>query len=255
MNALEDHDIRLTYLEFCKHQLMHSDRRVARRAACIFWKYKKIQTLKVLQAANIRLRRSDTLPGMNAGNIRRPGGVDELIKRDAAYRCLDSLQTSPDYMEKCRNHAFAMLTPTWFWTLTSRGHRQLDLMRILSKTVDNKERTDDELKKMSFEEAHRLIRADPVTVCRHYNHKLDKFIRIMMRDCKEMMGGVDDYFVMEEYQGKGDEHSHGQAWVKGAPKVWHRPRRKGDCVHRQAHHLQLRPEHPLGPLERAGSQT
>jgi hypothetical protein len=67
-------------------------------------------------------------------------------------------------------------TPTWFWTLTSRGYRQLDLLRILSVTVDKIERTDAELKMLGFEEANRLIRADPVTVCRLYNHKLDNFM-------------------------------------------------------------------------------
>ncbi|MEW5297467.1 MAG: hypothetical protein WDW36_000673 [Sanguina aurantia] len=108
-------------------------------------------------------------------------------------------------------------TPTWFFTLTSRGRRWRDLKRALALVVDGVHLSDAELDAMPPHEAERLIRSDPVTCDRMYNKRLDNYLGLVQQE-HDMLGTVVGYMVVEEFQGKGDQHSHGLAYCKGAPR-------------------------------------
>ena len=180
--------LRITYHELCKHHLLMADRRVASNSTHIFYNVRKMQVIKVIACVSTRLRKT-TINGraMTAGVMRDVDKREQrqLINQNQAFRCLEPLRGSPDFMEKCKKMAFGMLrqlrTPTLFVTLTARGYRWTQLLQMLSITVDKIERTDEEVNAMSFEESHRLIRADLVTYARYYNRRLDVFIDTFMK--------------------------------------------------------------------------
>lgn len=169
----------ITYHELCKHRLRLPCRRVARNASHIFFMLRKAQTLAIRREARLRLKK---LPNTA---ITTAQALDEasrhaMVDMDKAIPIFKGIRTSPAYNKQCKQHGFAMIralgTPTWFFTLSTRGYRQVELRKILVKIARNIELTDEQAKAMTWDEAAELVRGDPTTCAETYHHNLNKII-------------------------------------------------------------------------------
>lgn len=221
MTTNTERSVRLTYQELNKHLLCLMDKRVAQRSSHIFFILRRLQLLKVMNETRVRIRQCANSE-YTAGQVKSDEGKQRLERDGVAQKVLSSVRTTPAYMQEARSKAHAMLrqlgTPTWFYTFTCRGHRQKELVQTLYELRFNKPLSDEDYNNMSFQDVTHLMQKDAVTCARTFNEQLDAYIKYVLVGCKDAYGGVCDYFMMTEYQVRGDSHVHGIAWVPEAPK-------------------------------------
>jgi hypothetical protein len=113
---------------------------------------------------------------LTAGELKRQGGVDSLIKFDNGYRVLKQLRGSPPYWEAAQKDLMAMIRQlgpaTVFMTLSAAETRWNHLFKLLSQVIDNKILTDSECQQLTCSEKCRLISSDPVTCSRHFHYSV-----------------------------------------------------------------------------------
>lgn len=221
MTLNNERPVKLTYQELNKHLLSLIDKRVAQRTAHIFFILRRLQLLKVINETRIRLRQCSN-SAYTAAQVKSDEGQQKLERDGTAQKILSSVRTTPAYMQDARNKAHAMLrqlgTPTWFYTLTCRGHRQKELVKTLYELHYNKSLSDEQYETLTFQDITHLMQKDATTCARTFNEQLNAYIKYVLVGCKDAFGGVCDYFIMTEYQQRGDAHVHGVAWVPNAPK-------------------------------------
>ena len=75
----------------------------------------------------------------------------------------------------------------------------IDRRVILSKTVDKIVISTQEAINMTSKQLYRLIRSDPITCSRHFNRRVEVFITTVLQQCKEVVGGIKEYFQVVEF--------------------------------------------------------
>lgn len=212
----------MNYQHIAKSELCSADRRCAMCPSNIFFKLRACQINQIRGAAWIKLRKHNANDHkITAAQVRNKEGLERLIQSDSVFRDLPKLRTSPDYYDKLKKSVFAMIrqlgTPTWFFTFSCADLHWPELISALCQTVDGKVVTEEEAMHLSVADRNRLIAVDPVTCSRYYKHRFEAFRKIVMEKCPDMMGAVKDFYHRDEFQQRGSAHTHGLAWVKGAP--------------------------------------
>lgn len=113
--------------------------------------------------------------------------------------------------------------PTWFGSLSSADTKWNDLLRVLARLNDGTEKSDEELEKMNWNEKTKLVQKDPVTCSRFFDHRVQQFIKIVLKSEFHPIGKVTDYFYRVEFQQRGSPHIHILIWVDDAPKYKENP--------------------------------
>ncbi|KAJ8048640.1 hypothetical protein HOLleu_01031 [Holothuria leucospilota] len=138
------------------------------------------------------------------------------------FRVFRTLRGSPPYWENSKKELFAMIRqlgiPTWFMSFSAAETRWLHLLRILGRTLHNREFTDLEILNMTWQEKSDLIQSDPVTCSRHFDYSVHRFISDIMQSSHHPVGDIIDYFYRVEFQQRGSPHIHMLAWIKDAPQ-------------------------------------
>ena len=186
-------------------------------------KLKKCEAMKIMTCANVRMRK-----GSAGGRTYTAKDVHSqekracLIEQDLGYRDLTGIRSSDDHLEKSRKDILAMMrqlgVPSLFVTFTAADTHWVEVLKMLSKTVHNKDLSDEELQALTREQRAELIRNDPVTTARYYKHRMDALFNFMIKHGPNLFGGelVHHCFV-EEFQKRGTPHRHALFWFKGAP--------------------------------------
>jgi hypothetical protein len=77
----------------------------------------------------------------------------------------------------------------------------------------------EEAENMSYEKKCDLIRQDPVTCVRYFEHRLKCLWEILSAPCGPFQGyELEDKYVRVEFQVRGSPHIHALLWLKNAPK-------------------------------------
>ena len=84
--------------------------------------------------------------------------------------------------------------PTWFCSFSAAETKWVSLLRILNISLFNKNLTDEEISKLSWAEKCLLIKRDPVTCARYFNHRFQEFLLHVLKDASEPLGKIKDYF-------------------------------------------------------------
>lgn len=223
---MEKTDVRLSYTDIYKSELRRYDRRCAKPEKILFT-FRKAFNEKVYSAYNICLRqkkKGDVDGPLTAGELKRPGGVKNVISNDDGYRVYKHIRSSPAYWKEQSKRVVAMVRQlgrcTFFITLSAAETKWNELMVILEKIINNKKVTEEDVRKMSFEEKAELIRSDPVTCMRHFDHKYRTLLNELFKKPNGVFAPnqVNDYYSRVEFQVRGSPHSHGLYWLKDAPK-------------------------------------
>ncbi|XP_071810912.1 uncharacterized protein [Apostichopus japonicus] len=216
--------IPLHFSEICKWELRSVDRRVATCIPNLFFKLKKIQMKQISDKVTIAIRRCKTNgKKFTASDILDQDTMNNLVKLDEGYRIFRSIRNSPPYLEKRKKDLLAMVRqlgfPTYFVSLSAADTRWLDLLKVLGQLVDNRTYTDAELENMNWQTRSRLVKSDPVSCVRFFDHRLQVFISDVLKSNLHPIGKIVDSFVRIEFQHRGSPHAHILFWIENAPSV------------------------------------
>ena len=96
-----------------------------------------------------------------------------MIQHDDGYKVLKGVRSSPAHWEAEKKKAIAMIRqlglPTFFITLSAAESQWVELLVILSKTVDSKDISEEEANSLTTQDRYRLIRSDAVTCARYFD--------------------------------------------------------------------------------------
>lgn len=125
--------------------------------------------------------------------------IEGLIQHNEGYKVLRTLSGSPPYWERAKKDIFSMIRqlgiPTWFCSFSSAETKWKPLLRTLGQLVDGKIYSDDEILDMSWKEKCRLIKSDPVTCTRFFDHKFQMFLKKVLYNELNPIGKVIDFFL------------------------------------------------------------
>lgn len=219
-----DRQIPVHYSTVCKWELRSQDRRVAESVPNIFYKLKKLQIKRIQDSAGISLRKCKTKgKRYTAKDFKTDANVNKLIRLDEGYRVLRNLRGSPPYFEKCKKDLFAMIrqlgNPTWFCSFSAAETRWTHLLKILARLVENRNYSENEIRDMTWQKKSELIRKDPVTCARNFEHMFRVFLNTFLKSKEKPISEIQDYFHRVEFQQRGSPHIHALFWVKGAPQL------------------------------------
>jgi hypothetical protein len=90
---------------------------------------------------------------------------------------------------------------------------------MLMKILKRKDITADQASQLSFDEVAELIRTDPVTCMRHFDHRYRALLNILLKSDARIFSPfkLKDFFSRLEFQMRGSPHSHGLYWIDNAP--------------------------------------
>ena len=211
------------YSTICKWELRSQDRRVAQSVANIFYKLKKLQIKQIQGSASVSLRKCKGKgKKFTAGDLKSDDSLNKLIHLDEGYRVFRNLRGSPPYFERCKKDLFAMIRqlgkPTWFCSFSAAETRWTHLLKILGRVVDKKNYSDSTIQNMTWQEKSELIKSDPVTCARNFEHMVQLFFRDFLKSPLKPIGEIVDFFYRVEFQKRGSPHIHCLFWIKNAPQ-------------------------------------
>ena len=217
-----DRHVPLHYSDICKWELRNVDRRVALCVPNIFFKLKRLQIKQVRDKVLLAVRKcKSNTEKITVADLLTPGFIEKLTMQDDGYRVLRTLRGSPPYWEAAKKDVFAMIRqlgiPTWFCSFSAAETKWKPLLNSLSKLLNGKSLTSLQIDNLSWEEKCNLIKSDPVTCARYFQHRVNVFIKHVLKHVSHPIGQLSDYFYRVEFQQRGSPHIHMVAWVNGAP--------------------------------------
>ena len=170
------------YSTICKWELRARDRRVGHSIPNIFYKLKKLQIKQIQGSASLSLCKCQRKGRKyTVGDLKSAESLEKLIHLDERFRAFRNLRGSPSYFERCKKDLFAMIRqlgkPTWFCSFSAAETRWVHLLKILGRLTDKKDYTDNEIQDMTWQKKSDLIKNDPVTCARNFEHMVQLFIR------------------------------------------------------------------------------
>jgi hypothetical protein len=214
----------LHYSTICKWELRNFDRRVAQNVTNLFYKLKKVQIKQISDRVTLAMRKCKLKDRkLTVREVLSENSVNEIMKLNEGYKVLRKLRGSPPYWERAKKDIYAMIRqlgiPTWFCSFSSAETKWLPLLHCLGSLIDKKDYSDSDLLEMSWQEKCRLIRSDPVTCSRYFDHKVHLFINNVLRCKSRPIGNIKDFFYRVEFQQRGSPHIHMLVWVDNAPSL------------------------------------
>ena len=215
--------ISLSITDISKSYLRRIDRRAACKIPYIFYIERKKQMKALKEAIGICMRKKPNENQLKAKEVLNSEIINNLLSKDQAYRVLVNDRTSPVYWQRKMKELFAMIRqlgcPTFFLTLSAAETRWTELLVILYKVLKNEDITEEQVSTLSFPEKCELIRSDPVTCTRYFDHRINELFKLL----KSENGPFAPYKIVEtyyriEFQSRGSAHVHSLIWLEGAPK-------------------------------------
>ena len=187
----------LYYSDVCKWELRNVDRRVALCMPNIFFKLKRLQIKQIKDKVSLT-RRKCKAKGTAYSEILTPGFVDKLTMQNNGYRVLRTLRGSPPYWEASKRDVFAMIhqlgIPTWFCSFSATETKWEPLLKCLAKLVQGKDLSTEEVNSLSWQEKCLLIKSDPVTCALYFEHRVQTFIKNVMKHDFKPVGEILNYY-------------------------------------------------------------
>ncbi|XP_061168811.1 uncharacterized protein LOC133178060 [Saccostrea echinata] len=151
--------------------------------------------------------------------LQDPTTLSSLLRNDEAIRFMQPIRGTPAYWATAQKDLFAMLRqlgiPTWFCSFSAAEYRWNDAVRAILRQQSD-DRNPDE---MEWSEKNEVLRCNPVTVARMFEHRFQIFHREVILSPCEPIGRVVDFFQRVEFQQRGSPHMHCLYWVANAPNI------------------------------------
>lgn len=189
-----------------------------------FFKLKKVQAKQIQDRIWLSMKRCKTKGKVyTAGDFKHGTAAEDITKLDEGYKIFRCLRGSPPYWESSKKDIFAVVrqlgTPTWFFSLSAAETKWWSLLSTLGLLVDGKKYSESDISTMSWETKCRLIRSDPVTCARYFQHRVDSFLKVFLKSNASPLGILKDHFYRIEFKQRGSPHVHGLLWIEDAPRI------------------------------------
>ncbi|VEN42006.1 unnamed protein product, partial [Callosobruchus maculatus] len=192
-------EYKISYSERCKSEARRRDRRSCRPTRLLYMAKQKLEKA-CLSSINICLRKINRTEKLTAREARNKELINDIMRYDAGYKVLNQVRSSPSYWESKKKHLLAMIrqlgTPTFFLTISSAEKLWPELMQGIHGIVHNRKLSMEEALKMSDNEKCELIKLDPVTCARYFDHRVRKLTEYIRSDG----GPFDEYKVQDCYE-------------------------------------------------------
>ena len=217
-----DFKIKFSISDLTKSYLRRSDRR-AISTPYIFYLQRKKQMLSLRDSIMICMRKRSIQNQLTVEQVLNFENINNLLNSDEAYKVLVQDRSSPVYWQQKMKELFAMIrqlgVPTFFLTLSAAETRWPELLIILAKVNRNVDMTEEEVSLLSFPEKCDLIRNDPVTCTRYFDHRIRELFKVLKANNGPFSPfKLVDLYLRIEFQSRGSAHVHSLLWLENAPK-------------------------------------
>ena len=199
------------------------DRRCSTNIPLLFLKYKMVETRSLSNAINICLRKTSYRDGqtVTVSDILNDESLEKMIAHDDAFKFLKTIRSSPAFWQQKQKELMCMIRqlgcPTFFLTLSAAETRWPELLRILKEILDGDELSTDTVLDLQWNERAQLIRRDPVTCARYFDHRSKELFKVLRSEVSPL-GKLTDFYMRIEFQQRGSPHVHSLLWIENAPK-------------------------------------
>ncbi|XP_062612107.1 uncharacterized protein LOC134273904 [Saccostrea cucullata] len=219
----EERSQKLTLSRYFNNRLMNADNRFAKDTNYIFFSQYMSELNQVIEKTRISLRKSlskcSSGKPVTANMLQDPTTLCSLLRNDEAIRFMQPIRGTPAYWATAQKDLFAMLRqlgiPTWFCSFSAAEYRWNDAVRAILRQQSD-DRNPDE---MEWSEKNEVLRCNPVTVARMFEHRFQVFHKEVILSPCEPIGKVVDFFQRVEFQQRGSPHMHCLYWVSNAPNI------------------------------------
>jgi hypothetical protein len=206
--------LRISSGAIAKSEIRQYDRRCAENISKILYSFKKSQIEQVSKAITFAIKKNKNNNNITVENVLDRSYLHNIMQRDERYNILKSIRCSPSYWEGRKKEILAMIRqlgcPTIFITLSAAETKLPELLVILTRNVHNLIITESEANQLKFEAKAELIRKDPVTCARYFDHRINQLIyKIFKKPAGPFKGhDVEDFYYRVEFQHRGSPHIH-----------------------------------------------
>ncbi|XP_022312092.2 uncharacterized protein LOC111117320 [Crassostrea virginica] len=219
----DNRDVKISLSRYFNNRLMNADNRFAKDTNYIFFCQYLSELKQVIDKTQISIRKSvsklDGRKPVTAEMLQNPEVLSKLLKTDEAMRFMQPIRGTPAYWSVTQKDLFAMLRqlgiPTWFCSFSAAEFRWDEIIgSILHQMNDDRKPCD-----LDWSEKSEILRSNPVTVARMFEHRFHIFQRNVIMSPAKPIGKIIDFFVRVEFQQRGSPHMHCLYWVENAPKL------------------------------------
>ena len=185
----------LSYTNIYKSEIRNYDRR-----SCtidhLFYMFKRLSTERISNAIGISMRKKIDL---QAKDILNSQLLENLIQHDDGYRFLKAERNSPVYWEDQKKRIMAMTRQKGcahiYLTLSAAETKWKPLLKSLLKSVKKINNASDEMiDNLEYAEKIELIKADPVTCARYFDHRVRSLFILMKKNYVFKSHYIIDYY-------------------------------------------------------------
>ena len=217
---------KLTLQKYVNARLLDQDGQFAKDIEYIFGMQYAVEHKRVKDCISIALRqtkgRQQLGKTIDAGTLKNPHHLQNLLKRDKAYTFLKKIRGSPPYWQQMFYELLAMIQtlgiPTWFLTLSAAGMKWPEVIQAIAMQHGTIY-TEDEVLALPWQIKSMWLRTNPVTAARMFQYRLETFVLTFLKSVAEPIGPVAEYVIQIEFQARGSPHAHTLFWIKDAPKL------------------------------------
>ena len=179
------------------------DRRCSTNIPLLFLKYKLVETRSLSNAINICLRKTSYRDGqtVTVSDILNDASLEKMIAHDDAFKFLKTIRSSPAFWQQKQKELMCMIRqlgcPTFFLTLSAAETKWPELLRILKKILDGDELSTDTVLDLQWNERAQLIRRDPVTCARYFDHRSKELFKVLRSEVSPL-GKLTDFYMRIE---------------------------------------------------------
>ena len=211
---------KISMKKYFQTRILNSDGRFSKSIEYIFYAQYRTEAKEIADSLSIALRKGKQTD-VTAGDLKNR--VESLIRNDLGIHFLQNIRGSPAFFNKLLYDLLGMIRQlgpcTWFVTLSAADLKWKDTIRIIA-AQQGQTLTDQEIDDLTWEQKCTWLRSNPVTAARHFDHRIDLFMKhILLNKNINPLGEITDFKYRIEFQQRGSPHVHMLLWVTDAPDI------------------------------------
>ncbi|XP_026114512.1 uncharacterized protein LOC113092934 isoform X2 [Carassius auratus] len=215
-------EVKITLSRYLNARILNADGRFARSTDFIFYAQYLSEIDQVVSNVSIALRKGSEkslLTEVTSDVLTNPDSLSKILNFDEGYKFLRPIRGTPPYWQSTQKDLFALVRqlgiPTFFASFSSADLRWPEMISTIIKQEGKNLKADE----LDWSEKCGLIRRNPVTAARMFDHRWHCFLRDVIMSSAQPIGKIVDYFYRVEFQQRGSPHVHCLFWVENAPML------------------------------------
>ena len=159
-----------------------------------------METASLNSAINICMRKTKYKDGqaMTVSDVLNDENLERMVEEDEAFKFLKTVLSSPAFWQQKQRELMSMIRqlgcPTFFLTLSAAETKWPELLSILKHILDGVRLSGEEVLEFQWSERADLIRRDPVTCARYFDHRAKELFKVLRSEVSPL-GKLTDYYL------------------------------------------------------------